>query len=96
METLDFIKGNTYHIFNGFAESKEDLWFNNAKLISIDKEWSMPTLLYFELENGQQMVIDGDCCLNYNKKVIEELENKWAKLGFSALSRKYFLINTTN
>ena len=96
MKTLDFIKGNTYHIFNGFTESKEDLWFINSKLIDIDGQWDEPKILTFELENGQTIEIDKDSCLNYNKQVIAELENKWAKAGFSATSRRYFFINKTN
>lgn len=58
VESLEVNK--IYHIRNGFAKVKEDLWFNNSKLIDIDKSWEDPTMLTFILDNGKEIVIDGD------------------------------------
>ena len=63
METLEIQElqlGQTYHIRNGFAKTQDELWFNNSKLVNIDAEWPMPTMLTFILENGKEIVIDGD------------------------------------
>jgi|LakMenEpi03Aug12_release.lakeMendotaPanAssembly.Ray.scaffolds.fasta_scaffold1070194_2 hypothetical protein len=60
LQTSDLEQGRVYHIKNNYAESLDDLWWNNATLVEIDKEWSWPTMLTFKLESGKLVVIDGD------------------------------------
>lgn len=60
LEASDLKMGNTYHIKNNFAKTREDLWLNNSVLLRIDEEWAMPTMLTFKLENGKEIVIDSD------------------------------------
>ena len=60
LQTSDLEQGRVYHIKNNYAESLDDLWWNNATLVEIDKNWSWPTMLTFKLEDGKLIVIDGD------------------------------------
>jgi hypothetical protein len=60
LEIQDLKIGETYNIKNGFATTIDELWFNNSKLINIEIEWAEPTMLTFVLENGNEIVIDGD------------------------------------
>lgn len=60
LEIQDLQIGKVYHIKNGFAKTKDELWFNNSRLVDIEIEWPMPTMLTFILENGKEIVIDGD------------------------------------
>jgi hypothetical protein len=64
LEIQDLQIGKIYHIRNGFAKFKDELWFNNSRLVNIEIEWSMPTMLTFILENGSEIVIDGDFVTN--------------------------------
>ena len=60
LETKDLKKGGVYHIKNNYARNLDEVWFNNSKLINIEEDWSEPIILTFMLENGKELVIDGD------------------------------------
>ncbi len=60
LETKDLKKGGVYHIKNNYAQNLDELWFNNSKLINIEEDWAEPIILTFMLENGKEIVIDGD------------------------------------
>lgn len=60
LETEDLKKGGIYHIKNNYAQYLDELWLNNSKLIDIEEVWAEPIILTFMLENGKEIVIDGD------------------------------------
>ena len=88
LEAKNLKKGGIYHIRNNYAEHLDDLWWNNSKLISIDKEWGGEvTMLTFLSENGKEIVIDSDFVSktsserDVNYQIIEkkEIPNNWEK-----------------
>ena len=60
--------GNTYHIYNGFAETIESLWINNAELIGITKLANGTHELEFQKENEDFITIDADLMKPWNHK----------------------------
>ena len=62
--------GKTYHIYNGFAETLESIWFNDAQLISATTFGNGTETLSFETPNGKTITIDSDLMYpwDHNKK----------------------------
>lgn len=59
--TLDDLQPNkTYHIKNNWAETLDDLWWNDCLLVEIDEEWGEPTMLTFKNAEGKEITIDGE------------------------------------
>ena len=58
--------GNTYHIYNGFAETLESLWINNAELIGITKHANGAQELEFQKEDGDFITIDAGLMKPWN------------------------------
>ena len=60
--------GRTYHIYNGYSETLEDLWFNNAELINITNHENGLQELEFKKQNGDLIVIDADTIGHWNHR----------------------------
>jgi calcineurin-like phosphoesterase len=60
--------GNTYNIYNGFAETIESLWINNVELIGITKLANGTHELEFQKEDGDFITIDADLMKPWNYK----------------------------
>jgi hypothetical protein len=52
--------GQTYHIYNGFAKTVDNLWMNNSELTGVVEYASGLTELEFTLETGETIVIDSE------------------------------------
>lgn len=62
--------GQTYHIFNGYAKSLDNLWMNNSELTAVVKYTNGLTELEFTLETGETIVIDAELMNPWDAKKI--------------------------
>lgn len=57
--------GKQYHIWNGFAKTLDDIWFNNCTLLQVEN--TEITELLFRLEDGKEIWIDCDFIEPYDR-----------------------------
>jgi len=58
--------GSFYHIYNGYAKNRDEIWLNNSELVGITQHQHGLIELEFILESGKTIVIDADLMTPWN------------------------------